>query len=252
MTVNEKSVVINTSFIYRRKRDYLAIKAKEDEINARYDNVNRGNISELKKALNEKIEQLNALESTKYQYGRPENIEEYLMYRHCLLYSEVAKDIALINSNPSIRFYIKDDVKEAEKTKKLIEERKLAMRNFVELDGTEAKFNAVYTAIAVLNGENLIEALLKDRSLKSSIIMDYANQHPDKFNKVYSDKHIMTKALVETLISRGELIRSEFNQQISTADGAFVGANLNEAVAYFDNPDNSTVRTAYENKLKLF
>ena len=32
MTVNEKSVVINTSFIYRRKRDYLAIKAKEDEI----------------------------------------------------------------------------------------------------------------------------------------------------------------------------------------------------------------------------
>ena len=82
--------------------------------------------------------------------------------------------------------------------------------------------------------------------------MDYANQHPDKFNKVYSDKHIMTKALVETLVSRGELIRSEFNQQISTADGAFVGANLNEAVAYFDNPDNSTVRTAYENKLKLF
>ena len=252
MTVNEKSVVINTSFIYRRKRDYLAIKAKEDEINARYDNVNRGNISELKKALNEKIEQLNALESTKYQYGSPENIEEYLMYRHCLLYSEVAKDIALINSNPSIRFYIKDDVKEAEKTKKLIEERKLAMRNFVELDGTEAKFNAVYTAIAVLNGENLIEALLKDRSLKSSIIMDYANQHPDKFNKVYSDKHITTKALVETLISRGELIRSEFNQQISTADGAFVGANLNEAVAYFDNPDNASVRTAYENKLKLF
>lgn len=252
MIVNEKSVVINTSFIYRCKKDYLAIKAKEDEINTRYDSVNRGNISELKKALNEKIEQLNALESTKYQYGRPENIEEYLMYRHCLLYSEVAKDIVLINSNPSIRFYIKDDVKEAEKTKKLIEERKLAMRNFVELDGTEAKFNAVYTAIAVLNGENLIEALLKDRSLKSSIIMDYANQHPNKFNKIYSDKHILTKALVETLISRGELIRSEFNQQISTADGAFVGANLNEAVAYFDNPDNASVRTAYENKLKLF
>ena len=252
MSVNEKSVVLNTSFIYNHKRDYLVIKAKEDAINSKYDKVNRGNISELKKALKEKIDELNKLESTKYKYGNPENIEEYLMYRHCLLYPEVAKDIAFINSDTSIRFYIKDDAKEAEKTKKLIEERRLAIQHFVELDATDAKFNAVYTAICILKGENLIEASFKDRSIKSSVVMDYANTNPDKFNKLYSDKTIMTKTFVETLIAHGELIRSEFNQQISTADGVFVGANLNEAVAYFDNPDNADIRTAYENKLKLF
>jgi len=252
MIITEKSVTLNTSFIYNRKADYKKIKAAEEAINEKYEKVNRANISELKDALKLKIEALNTLESTKYAYGRPENIEEYLMYRHCLLYSEVAKDIALINSDSSIRFYIKDDAKEAEKVKRLIEERKIAMRNFVELDGSDIKFTAVYTAIVTIKNENLVEALLKDRSLKSSIVMDYANNHPDKFNKLVTDKNIITKALVETLISRGELIRSDFNQQISTPEGVFVGANLNEAVAYFDNPANSQLRSSYENKLKLF
>ena len=36
------------------------------------------------------------------------------------------------------------------------------------------------------------------------------------------------------------------------ADGTYVGANLNEAVAFFNNPNNKDIRTAYENKLKMF
>lgn len=252
MSITENNVTLNTSFIYNHKRDYLRIKAEENDINERYDKTNRANISELKDALKLRNEALTTLESTKYNYGRPENVEEYLIYRHCLLYNDVAKDIALINSDPSIRFYIKDEAKEAEKTKRLIEERKAAMRYFVELDGSDAKFTAVYTAVIVLKGENLVEALLRDRSTKSVVLMDFANQHPDKFNKLVADKHILTKALIETLISRGELIRSEFNQQISTADGTFIGANLNEAVSYFDNENHAELRAAYENKLKLF
>ena len=252
MSITENNVTLNTSFIYNHKKDYLKVRKEEDAINAKYEAANRSNISELKEALKLRNEALNTLESTKCEYGSPENLEEYLMYRHCLLYPEVAKDIALINSDPSIRFYIKDELKEAEKARRLVDERKLAMKHFVELDAKDEKFNAVFIAVCVLKGGNLAEELLKDRSLKSSILMDYANANPDKFNKLVADKHITTKALIETLITRGELIRSEFNQQISTAEGIFVGANLNEAVAYFDNPNNKDMRTAYENKLKLF
>ena len=80
--------------------------------------------------------------------------------------------------------------------------------------------------------------------------MDYVNANPDKFNKLVNDKHIQIKSFIETLIVRGELIRSEFNQQISTADGTFIGSNMNEAIAWFENPDNKDIRSAYENKLK--
>lgn len=249
--INENDVALNTTFIYNHKSDYLEIKRQEDAINAEFDKVDRSNTSAIKEALKRKIDALNTLESTKYQFGHPENIEQYLIYRHCLLYKEVAKDTALINSDLSIRFYIKDEAREQERQKKLTQERSAAMRNFVELSASDSKFDAVFVAVSILRNDNLSEALLKDKSIKQSIVMDFVNTNPDKFNKLVSDKHIQIKAFIETLITRGELVRSDYNQQISMPDGTFIGSNMNEAIAWFENDANKAVRTALENKLKL-
>lgn len=251
LVINENDTVLNTSFIYKHKKDYLFIKSQEDKINESFDKVSRSNIDLIREALKRKIEDLNTLESSKWKYGRPQNLEHYLMYRHCLLYKEVAKDPALINSDSSIRFYIKDELKEQERQKKLVESRTLAMRNFVELCANDSKFDAVYIAICMFKNEYLGEALLKDKSIKQSIVMNFVNEHADKFNKFVNDTHIIDKAFIETLIIRGELIRSEFNQQISTADGQFIGSNMNEAIAWFENPDNKAIKNSFEQKLKL-
>lgn len=252
MNVNNENVTLNTSFIYNHKKDYIAMSKKEDAINAEYDKIDRANPNVVKDALKKKIDALNALESTKYQYGYPENLEEYLMYRHCLLYRDVAKDMSLINEDSTIRFYIKDEAKEAQRQKKLVDEKKHAMKHFVELCGTDAKFNAVFIQVAISQGLVLSEAVAKAKDEKESILINYVNDNPDKFNKLVTDKNITTKAFIEVLIMRGELVRSDFNQQISTADGTFIGSNMNEAVAYFNNPNNASVKSAYENKLKLF
>ena len=250
-TISENDVALNTSFVYDHKRDYLEIQKKEKAIEAEYEKVDRSNTSAIKDALKKKIEAINSLESTKYQYGRPENIEHYLMYRHCLLYKEVAKDVALINSDPTIRFYIKDEAREQERQKKLTKERSDAMANFVRLSSDYDKFNAVFVAISIIRNDNISEAMLKDQSVRQSIVMDFVNTNPDKFNKLVSDKNIQMKAFIETLITRGELVRSDFNQQISMPDGTFVGSNMNEAIAWFENDANKPIRTALENKLKL-
>ena len=75
MNVNNENVTLNTSFIYTHKKDYLMIAKQEDAINAEYDKVDRANTSAIKEALKRKIEDLNTLEGTKYQYGLPENLE---------------------------------------------------------------------------------------------------------------------------------------------------------------------------------
>ena len=252
LNVNNENVVLDTSFIYNHKKDYLMIAKQEAAINAEYDKVDRANTSAIKEALKRKIDDLNTLEGTKYLYGRPVNLEQYLMYRHCLLYRDVAKDLVLINEDPNIRFYIKDEAKEALRQKKLVEEKKHAMKHFVELCGTDGKFNAVFIQVANAQHMILSEAVAKSKDEKESILINYVNENPDKFNKLVSDKNVILKAFVETLIMRGELVRSEYNQQISTADGTFIGSNMNEAVAYFNNPNNASVKTAFENKLKLF
>ena len=251
MNVNNENVTLNTSFIYNHKKDFIAISKKEDAINAEYDKVDRANPSAIKEALKKKIDALNNLEGTKYLYGYPEDLEQYLMYRHCLLYRDVAKDMALINEDPTLRFYIKDEAKEAQRQKKLVDEKKHAMKHFVELCGTDEKFNAVFVQVAKLQSMVLSEAITKTKDEKENILINYVNENPDKFNKLVSDKTIVTKAFIEILIMRGELVRSEYNQQISTADGTFIGSNMNEAVAYFNNPNNASVKAAYENKLKL-
>lgn len=250
--VNENDVPLDISFVYNTKKDYLDFKKKEDAIDEDYAKVDRTDLSAIKKAIKKRVDALNTLESEKYKIGHPVNLEQYIIYRHCLLYRDVAKDTAIVNSDPSVRFYIKDEAKEAEKQKKLTEYRMQAMRNFIELNASPTKRNAVYVAIVASRNENVSEALVKTDSEKTSYLMDYVNTHPDKFNKLFADKNIVTRAFIETLIVRGELVRSEFNQQISTADGTLIGSNMNGAVAFFNNPDNKDMKELYENKLKMF
>ena len=250
--VQDAGSTLNISFTYDKKKDYLTIKEKEEKINAKRESVARNNTAAIKEADKVWTQEINDLESEKAKYGHPDNIEEYLLYRHCLLYRDVAKDISLINSDSSLRFYIRDENKEAERAKRLVDERRKAMRNFLALESSDKKRNAVFIQMTVNNGGNIAEAMLKTPDQQVSALMTYLNDSPDKFNDLFEDKNVEMKSFIEALIARGELIRPEYNQQISTADGTFIGSNMNEAVAYFNNPTNKPVLEAMQNKYKLF
>ena len=250
--VQDAGSTLNISFTYDKKKDYLTIKEKEDKINAKRESVARNNTAAIKEAVKIWTQEINDLESEKAKYGHPDNIEEYLLYRHCLLYRDVAKDISLINSDSSLRFYIRDENKEAERAKRLVDERRKAMRNFLALESSDKKRNAVFIQMTVNNGGNIAEAMMKTPDQQVSALMTYLNDSPDKFNDLFEDKNVEMKSFIEALIARGELIRPEYNQQISTADGTFIGSNMNEAVAYFNNPTNKPVLEAMQNKYKLF
>lgn len=250
--VQDAGSTLNISFTYDKKKDYLTIKEKEEKINAKRESVARNNTAAIKEAVKIWTQEINDLESEKAKYGHPDNIEEYLLYRHCLLYRDVAKDISLINSDSSLRFYIRDENKEAERAKRLVDERRKAMRNFLALESSDKKRNAVFIQMTVNNGGNIAEAMLKTPDQQVSALMTYLNDSPDKFNDLFEDKNVEMKSFIEALIARGELIRPEYNQQISTADGTFIGSNMNEAVAYFNNPTNKPVLEAMQNKYKLF
>jgi len=125
------------------------------------------------------------------------------------------------------------------------------MKHLVELQSSPTKTSAVYINYCVYSGINLADGLAKNGLIQTKELMDFATTNPRKFNELVSDRKLMSKAFIETLIARGELVRSDFNQQISTPDGDFVGANINDAIAFFDNPNNAGLKTKLENKLKL-
>ena len=250
VSVDELGRSFDISFHYYHKKDYYHIKKEEERIEKIYQNTNRQDITKLRAALKEKITKLNALESTKCKLGYPINVDDYLMYRHCLLYNDVAKDIAFVNTDSNIRFYFKDDQKEAEKLRKFRLEVNKAKSNYVSCLADNTLFDAVYTQFCVVNNMPVISSLAENRLDREIKLDKFSIEEPVKFNKIFNNKDVKLIANIELLIARGELIRSQYNQNITSPDGDFIGANMNEAVAWFKNTENSSVVNALMNKLK--
>lgn len=251
VAVDELGKTFDCSFHYNHYSDYLAIKKKEEKIESNYKLANKSNNKDLRAALKEKLTLLNELETSKHKLGYPLNLEDYILYRHCLLYNDIAKDTALINSDASIRFYFKDNNKEAELQKKLRTEINNAKANYVNVVSDPDMFDAVYIQYCVISGRPIVSSMLEDRITKENQLDRFSIEDPIKFNKICRDNDIKLKALIETLIARGEFIRAQHNQNILTPEGDFIGANMNEAVAWFKNPENSAIVVGYKNKLKL-
>lgn len=250
--VDELGKTFNTSFVYYKKRDYYKVKSEEERIEADYLRVNRQDLSKLKAGLIDKINRLNILESSKHKLGYPVNVEEYLMYRHCLLYNDVAKDIALINSDSSIRFYFKDDQKEEEKLRKFRNEINKAKANYVAALADDVLFEAIYTQYLASNNLPVV-AGLAEKAMEKELKLDrFSSEEPVKFNKMFTNKDAKLIGNIELLIAHGELTRSDYNQNISSADGQFIGANMSEAINWFKHPDNTSTVNAYNSKLRNF
>lgn len=247
--VDELGKKFDTSFYYNHKKDYYRFKKQEEIIEETYQRADKRTLKNLKEALKIKITKLNSLESEKYKYGSPRNIDEYLMYRHCLLYNDIAKDTALINTDPNIRFYFKDDKKEADKLRKFRMEVNKAKANFVTCLSDDKLFEAIYIQYCISKGMPILSALAEDSIQKEINLDKFSNEEPVKFNKYFNNKHIKTMCTIELLIARGELVRYPNNQNITTVDGAFVGANMNEAIEWFTNPENSAIVSSLQNKL---
>lgn len=248
--VDELGRTFDISFHYKKKSDYYKIKLEEEKIEKIYQATNRQDTIKLRAALKEKITKLNALEGTKCKLGYPVNVDDYLMYRHCLLYNDVAKDVALINSDSNVRFYFKDDHKEAEKLRKFRLEVNKAKANYVSCLADDVLFDAVYTHYCVLNNLPVVSSLAEDRLAREIKLDRFSAEEPVKFNKIFNNKDVKLIATIEMLIARGELIRSQYNQNITSPEGDFIGANMGEAVAWFKSTENNSAVNALVNKLK--
>lgn len=248
--VDKLGLRLNLTFHYNHYKDYLAFKKKEEAIETEFAQVNRGDATALKRAIENRIVKLNALESTKWQYGNPENVADYLLYRHCLLYSDVAKDHSLINKE-HIRFYFKDEQKENELKAKQRLELNNAKRNFVTLIANDKAFEDVYVQYCVLKNKAIVPALAEDDLVKQENLDYFSQKEPAKFNELYNDRNISVKSLIERLVAYGILIRHPHSQNIVSANGDFIGANMKEATAWFKNAENEATVAAYKNQLKL-
>lgn len=210
--VDELGKTFDISFYYYHKKDYYKFKAKEEAIEETYQKAPRRGDVEIKAAIKAKVNALNLLESQKHKVGYPINVEDYLMYR-----LEVNK----------------------------------AKSNYVACIADSVLFEAVYIQYCVLNSLPVLTYLNRPQLDKEIDLDKFSSNEPVKFNKIVYNKDIKLMAVIEKLIARGELVRSQYSQNITTTDGELIGANTGEAIAWFKDPKNASMVAAYNHKLNL-
>lgn len=241
---------LDTSFRYNKKSDYYAIQKELHLIDKAYNEVDKTSPTALIKALKIKKDAIHNLESSKCELGEPVNVNHYIIYRHCLLYNDIAKDMRLLQFKPNIRFYFKDEKQEEEIAQRKQQVIRKAMSNYLSICDNKDKFDAVYTLYCQRSNFDLSIYLNKKQMDKEELIKTYSETQPYKFNKLVEDRNLLIKSKIEKLISLGDLIRDENNNRIGTRDGKFIAANLDGAVNYFNDPSNKSILEAYEIKLK--
>ncbi len=248
--VDELGKTFDTSFHYNTKKDYYDIQEQIEKVENEYNLVDKRDENALKKALYQKCLRINEIESTKCKVGYPLNVEDYLMYRHCLLYNDVCKEMSLINSDINYRFYFKDDNKEKERINKHRLAVNKAKGNYIRAIEDDKLFDDVFIQYCVLMGYPVTQYLAKDSIEKQNLLDKFSSDEPEKFNKIFSNKNLKLVSTIEMLIARNELSRLPNSQNIVMSDGTFIGSNMNEAVAWFTDPANSSYVNAFYNKLK--
>ena len=173
--------------------------------------------------------------------GVPINLADYILYRYCLVYNEVANSPELVSMSPKINFYLFNKDNE-------IREKKVVMD--IKRKAAQLLYSNMFDRTWV---EHMLRNLVaRDSSKRYTIkgIMDFSEderdvlleefllENPSEFLSLGNDKHLEMKSFVEIAIASGKLSRIA-NTNTITLDGEVIGNSIDETVSFLNNPKNS-------------
>lgn len=246
--VTGAGLTLNISFKFDKESYYKEYAETLEAIESRFDSADVSTPLKYKEAVENKYFAIHDLESKLYQFGTPIKVEDYILYRYLILYKDCANDPMLINGSSVYRFYIRDINREAKRKQSLHEISMKATVAFVKLMEDKAKFDAVFDLISKRESWYILNLSSADRQIE---LKKYSEANPKKFLEICNDKHLYNKALIEKLIDMGELIRLPNSQNVVNSDNDLIGANMQECIAYLQNPVNAGIVSMWKKKLNI-
>ena len=247
--VPEGGLPLNISFTYKDSASKKSVESIEEDIYMKFNRAKKNTAKELDTAIDIRERSIIELESTKYKYGSPVNVADYLLWRYCLVYSDVANDVAWVNKAGGIRFYIYDSVREKYKETLQFEVRNKATALYIKLLDTPDKATNILWADRGFD----VDITALDKMDKYRMIENMSKADPANFISIYEDVNLETKAIVERMIHHGILRRLENTSVIVDENNDTIGNTMDEAIAFFKNTDrNKAAITRFKSKLKNY
>lgn len=229
---------LDLSFKYDSAELMKEHEEKRDVLDAAYDKSEKGDYNKRKAALADYIRRLMTLELAKCHVGTPVELEQYVVWLHCLFYNDVCKEQSLLSDTPGARLFVKNEAKEkAQRTAKQHARRK-ALANYLAIMDNKDDMNEVVVILCANKNIPYQQILGKTETDIDIFLSKIANDEPELLNKVYNDPNKRLHSMIERAIRAGRLRKSDLNQQITDTDGVTIGSNMTEAIAYFKHPAN--------------
>ena len=193
-----------------------------------------------------KYDSIQLLESERFKVGRPINAFEYILYRYCMIYGDVANEEGLVSKSPKIRFYLnsEEDIKKGKRAKSKTNRNRIKLLVDV-IDSVDSMENLLY---AMGESDNIPT---NDDDLYEYIEKLSVSRETD-FIAAASNPDLSLIGSIEKYISSGVLTRTFGSQVIfnPTDMESPIGNTMEEAIVYFKNQANKAIVSELKTKYK--
>jgi hypothetical protein len=160
---------------------------------------------------------------TKQQYGEPISIDDYLLYRYCLVYNRVANTIQDIDASNKIRFYLYTREEETATKYADFNNIKAATIKLLEI---LADRSMVKTLLYVYERADIEDTRDQDLYLHEEMQKD-----PTRFLYLAGDADLSLRSFIYKCLSNGLLTRQPNTEVIMIDDAEILSYTINGAIA---------------------
>lgn len=125
---------------------------------------------------------------------------DYIQYVRCLIHSEVAKNREALDTDPKYNFYIEDETLELKIKVDTLKVKNDAQYQYLQLVAEDKakenieKITQILTVLKPLHNKVVRGMSLEDKTI---LLDEVVTKHPEEFTKTATDKHLVTKVLIE-------------------------------------------------------
>lgn len=173
-------------------------------------------------------------------------INDYILFRYCLVYSKVANRIEDVNKSPKIQFYLYSKQNEIKSNHIALKARVKANNKFAEILMKEEIINAVL----LLFGQDI--SAFEELSEKHIVLEGLIKVNPAKFLAFVEDSQLEVKAKIKRAVEL-RIIHNPANTDsyyYGEQSEVNLGSSLNDAVLFWKNEKNAQVIQVIEARLK--
>lgn len=174
-------------------------------------------------------------------------IEDYVLFRYCLVYGRVANSAKDAMKSNRIFFYLYSKNEETKAEHTLFELRKKAREKFYSILEDEGKLDGILRLFKI--SPEILESLEKKHIILEQKLVEF----PKEFIDYVSDSHLAVKAFIFKAVDRGIIHNPAHTESYYYGDNkeVLIGSTLENAVLYCISKDEKKVEIVDTIKAQL-